>query len=178
MHKIKNSLFALGSLAALAIVTPLLVPLVGLGSNATVGNAAANQTQNVNVVNAPTVNLAAGTGVSINGTPTVNVAAPQTVLIYDETRPAPEPNGAAFPPFDTSAYKEIRVIATADHPFTLIPSLVAPGGEHLIFENIVPPNTQIATTTYELPGPTMEFHGSASTGFATTIRVLVYGRTN
>src|SRR5438034_7830962 len=88
MYKFKNSLIAFAGLAALAVVTPLLMPLVGLGSNAAGSNAPTSQTQNVNVVNTPTVN-AQQTGtwnVGINGTPTVSVSPFETVLAYDETR--------------------------------------------------------------------------------------------
>src|SRR5262245_12448491 len=102
MSKFKNSLVALSGLAALALITPLLMQLVVLGSNGPGVSAATNQTQNVNVVNTPTVNLAAGTGVSINGTPTVNVAALQTVLVYDETRTIQSIEPLTFPAFDTS----------------------------------------------------------------------------
>src|SRR6476659_4463476 len=74
MSKFKNSLIALAGLTALALITSLLIPLVGLGSNAPGGNAPTSQTQNVNVVNTPSVAAQqSGTwNVGINGTVTVS----------------------------------------------------------------------------------------------------------
>jgi hypothetical protein len=99
MYKFKNSLIAMSGLAAIAMVAPMLLPLVGFSSGSGAGNAPTIPTQNVNVVNTPsvsaqqsgpwsvgisntpTVNLASGTHVSVDGTPTVNLATGSTVSV-------------------------------------------------------------------------------------------------
>jgi hypothetical protein len=80
MYKIKNSLIALIGLVSLITVVTVMTPHIGYGSSGTA--APAPSTQNVNVVNTPTVKsqqdgvwnvgLASGSNVGIAGTPTVN----------------------------------------------------------------------------------------------------------
>jgi hypothetical protein len=80
MYKFKNSLIALIGLVSLITVVTVMTPHMGYGSSGTA--APAPSTQNVNVVNTPTVKsqqdgvwnvgLASGSNLGIAGTPTVN----------------------------------------------------------------------------------------------------------
>jgi hypothetical protein len=73
MYKFKSSLFGLlGVLTLVAIVT---VAMPHRGAGGTANNAPASQTQNVNVVNTPTISAQqnGSWNVGINGTPTVAV---------------------------------------------------------------------------------------------------------
>jgi hypothetical protein len=84
MRKFKSSLIALSVLATLSIAT-LLMPHPGFSSNASGGSAPTSQTQNVNVVNVPTVSSQqSGTwNVGINGTPVVGLDAANNTVKFD-----------------------------------------------------------------------------------------------
>lgn len=82
MKKAIRSLIALGGLTVIAVATSLLAPSIGLTSSLAGQNAAAaNQPQNVNVVNVPTVNSqqSGNWDVSVTNQPTVQLAAGTTV---------------------------------------------------------------------------------------------------
>jgi hypothetical protein len=183
MHKLKNSLIALGGLAALAVTMTLVMPLIGLGSSAP--SAPTSQTQNVNVVNTPTVSAQqSGTwNVGINGTPTVNVSPFQTVLGYDETRTALSFGNTTFPSLDVSQFKEIRVITTligGTPDYSLAPRLVNPQNPVdvlIVLDDINAQQIGRGTKTYEIPGQMINFVMMAGVS-DTTVRVQVYGRSN
>lgn len=76
MYKFTRSLIALTGLLALVGIATLGTPHHGRSASGTSSSAPTSQTQNVNVVNAPTVNAQQSGlwNVGINGTPTVEVA--------------------------------------------------------------------------------------------------------
>jgi len=133
MNKLKNSLFALAGLASLAIVTPLLMPLIGLGSNAIGGNTAANQTQNVNVVNSPMVTAQqSGTwNVGINGTPTVGIDGANNTVKIDGGVPVPvrDVDNPARQPFQANFQ-----IFLADGNFYGFQDISIPANKRLVIE--------------------------------------------
>lgn len=75
MYKFRNSLIALFGILALIPIATMTMPHVGRGASGTSSSAPTSQTQNVNVVNTPTVNAqqSGAWNVGINGTPTVNL---------------------------------------------------------------------------------------------------------
>ncbi|SRR5258706_2435609 len=85
MYKFKNSLIALVGLVTLIAITTVLTARFGYGSSGTGNSAPTSQTQNVNVVNTPTVGLANGSSVAINGTPTVQIANIPTQTPFHKT---------------------------------------------------------------------------------------------
>ena len=180
MYKFKNSLIAFAGLAALAVVTPLLMPLIGLGSNATGLNAPTSQTQNVNVVNTPTVSAQQnGTwNVGINGTPTVNVSPNETVLAYDQTRTLGALDFAILPPLDVSGFKDIRVVATVNGSvdYDLLLRVVNPQNQPVVIDNINQAHPGSGTKTYNIICQTVDFY--LSSGGVTAVHIQVYGRSN
>ena len=85
MYKFKKSLIALIGLLALMTIVTVVMPHTGYGSSGMGSNAPNAQTQNVNVVNTPTVNAQqSGTwNVSINGTPVVGLDAANNTVKFD-----------------------------------------------------------------------------------------------
>jgi hypothetical protein len=112
---------ALMGVLTLVVIITVSMPHIGRGASGT--NAPTTQTQNVNVVNTPTVSAQqSGTwNVGINGTPTVNVASmpnsplpiiaptPQTVLAFNETQSIVRDIPPTFGPFDVSSFKDVRL---------------------------------------------------------------------
>jgi len=140
MYKFKSSLFGLlGVLTLVAIVT-VAMPHRGAGS--TGGSAPTSQTQNVNVVNTPTVSAqqSGSWNVGINGTPTVTVSnfpatnnvgidpAANTVKI-DATNPLPvrDVDNPARHPFAASC----TINNNGGFPCTLT---MVPPGKRLVIE--------------------------------------------
>jgi len=85
MYRFKKSLIALtGALTLVAIVT-VAVPHIGRGASGTSNSAPTSQTQNVNVVNTPSVNAQqSGTwNVGITGTPVVGLDAGNNTVKFD-----------------------------------------------------------------------------------------------
>src|SRR6266567_3278629 len=115
MFKVKNSLIGLVGLVTLMAVATAIAPHLGYGS---VGTAApAPSTQNVNVVNTPTVS-AQQTGpwsVGITGTPNINVANMPTVGLDPANNSIKVGNDAANPvlvrDIDNPAPNAVRLIA-------------------------------------------------------------------
>ena len=85
MYRFKNSLIALIGLLALMTIVTVVMPHTLYGSSGIGSNAPNAQTQNVNVVNTPTVNAQqSGTwNVSINGTPVVGLDAANNTVKFD-----------------------------------------------------------------------------------------------
>jgi hypothetical protein len=83
MYKFRKSLITLIGVVSLMTVVTVVVPHTGYGSNGTA--APAPSTQNVNVVNTPTVNAQqSGTwSVNINGTPVVGLDAANNTVRFD-----------------------------------------------------------------------------------------------
>jgi hypothetical protein len=111
----------MGVLTLVVIVT-VSMPHIGRGASGTGTNAPTSQTQNVNVVNTPTVSAQQNGiwNVGINGTPSVNVASmpntplpivvptPQTVLAFTETQSYHD-QPLTFGPYDVSGFKDVRL---------------------------------------------------------------------
>ena len=76
MYRFKRSLVALMGVLTLVVIVTVSMPHIGRGASGTGTSAPTTQTQNVNVVNTPTVSAQQnGTwNVGINGTPTVSVS--------------------------------------------------------------------------------------------------------
>jgi hypothetical protein len=70
VYKFRNSLIALIGLVSLTTIATVMMPHLSYGSPG--ASAPTPSTQNVNVVNTPTVALAASSSVGISNTPTVN----------------------------------------------------------------------------------------------------------
>jgi len=137
MSKFQNSLIALGGLATLALVAPLLMPLVGLGSNGSGSLAAANQPQSVNVVNTPSVNVTnfpAVEAVTINPAGnTVKVDSSSPVQVRDVDTPGQVPFAASCTIDNNNGF-----------PCLLT---VVPGGKRLVIEMF---QLQLANSAPEL----------------------------
>jgi len=108
VYKFKKSLVALIGLASLMTVGTVVMPHTGYGSGgAATSSAPTAQTQNVNVVNTPTVKsqqdgawivgLASGSNIGISGTPSVNVANTPTVGIDPASNGVQVGNDSAHP---------------------------------------------------------------------------------
>jgi len=197
MSKLKNSLIALAGLTALALITSLLIPLVGLGSNAPGGNAPTSQTQNVNVVNTPTVaaqqsgtwnvaidgtptvNLAAGSSVNI-GTPTVNVSATSTAIAYEDTLIVQQaPAIVLTPEINVSSFKQIRVIVSANGStdYAIYMRILDSNNVPFSIENMNDSLMGAFSKIYDLPGQKIDFLIDGGTG-QSSVHVLVFGRSN
>lgn len=162
MYKFKNSLIALIGLVSLITVGTVMTPHIGYGSSGTA--APAPSTQNVNVVNTPTVKsqqdgvwnvgLASGSNVGIAGTPTVDAqqsgtwsvgisgtptvgidAANNTVKI-DTASPVPvrDVDNPARQPFDGSISVLIR--DGFDFGFVELDTSAVPAGKRLVIEHV------------------------------------------
>ena len=124
---------------------------------------AAQPSQNVNVVNTPTVNVGNNTVVVLDQTIS------QAGLV------------AQIPPFDVSAYKQIRVVVKTyeESGVTVSQRILLPGGQDSAsFDDdvaLAPNMTKMKI--YDIPGQSIYFQLSFGTpnGHA---RVVVYGRAN
>jgi hypothetical protein len=85
MYRFKKSLIALTGVLTLVAIVTVAVPHIGRGASGTGSNAPTSQTQNVNVVNTPSVNAQqSGTwNVGINGTPVVGLDAGNNTVKFD-----------------------------------------------------------------------------------------------
>jgi len=118
MFQFKKSLIGLIGVLTLVAIATIGRPHTGLGANGSGIGAAASQTQNVNVVNTPTVGLDAGHN-------TVKIDTSNPVLVRDVDNPARQPfEGTAFlvPPFGQTQ--------TTEHITTV------PAGKVLIIEHV------------------------------------------
>src|SRR5215510_10186376 len=90
MYEFKRSLTALTGVVILVGIATITRPLTGRGASGTGSSAPTSQTQNVNVVNTPTVNAQqSGTwNVGINGTPVVGLDAGNNTVKIDSSIPA------------------------------------------------------------------------------------------
>ena len=157
MYKFKKSLIALIGLASLMTVGTVVMPHTGYGSSGTAAsNAPAAQTQNVNVVNTPTVKsqqdgvwnvgLVSGSNVGISGTPSVNVANTPTVGIDPASNGVQVGNDSAHPvlvrdldnparqPFEASVGVNITDGLTFGNG--ALDSSAVPAGKRLVIEHI------------------------------------------
>jgi hypothetical protein len=89
MYEFKRSLMALTGMLFLAGMATIAMSHSGRGTTATSSSAPASQTQNVNVVNTPTVNAqqSGSWSVGISGTPVVGLSADNNIVKVDTTNP-------------------------------------------------------------------------------------------
>ena len=168
MYKFKNSLMGLIGVVTLIVVTTVLMPHKGYGSSGASSNAPANQTQNVNVVNTPTVKsqqdgvwnvgLASGSSVGIAGTPTVGLDAANNTVKFDAVNNTVKIDPAAPVPVrdvDNPARQPFAATCTIANnngfPCTLT---TVPPGQRLVFEmfhlqapNVFPSLTVVTQNT-------------------------------
>ena len=87
MYRFKQSLMALMGVVTLVVIVTVTMPHIGRGASGsgTTSSAPTSQTQNVNVVNTPSVNAQqSGTwNVGINGTPVVGLDAANNTVKFD-----------------------------------------------------------------------------------------------
>ncbi|HEV8140342.1 MAG TPA: hypothetical protein VGP81_11265, partial [Pyrinomonadaceae bacterium] len=76
MYRFKRSLVALMGVLTLVVIVTVSMPHIGRGASGTSNNAPTSQTQNVNVVNTPSVSAQQSGvwNVGIKGTPPVTVS--------------------------------------------------------------------------------------------------------
>jgi hypothetical protein len=127
MYEFKRSLIALTGVLILVGIATITRPLTGRGASGTGSSAPTSQTQNVNVVNTPTVNAQqSGTwNVGITGTPVVGLDGGNNTVKVDTTNPLPvrDVDNPARQPF-----QEHRTIYIADGTysnsvdFTMVPA--------------------------------------------------------
>lgn len=110
MYKFKKSLIALIGLISLVAIATVMTPHLSYGSNGPTASAAPSQTQNVNVVN----------------TPTVKIDSTNPVMLHDV-------DNAALQPFQASASGHFveGSFSTGSVPITQVP-----GGKRLIIEHV------------------------------------------
>ncbi|HEX9422473.1 MAG TPA: hypothetical protein VF899_04470 [Pyrinomonadaceae bacterium] len=160
MYKFKNSLIALIGLVSLITVVTVMTPHIGYGSSGTA--APAPSTQNVNVVNTPTVKsqqdgvwnvgLASGSNVGIagtltvnaqqsgiwsvgiNGTPTVGIDAANNTVKIDTASPVPvrDVDNPARQPF--TAQFSVFIPNGYDHGLEDMSDV--PAGKRVVIEHI------------------------------------------
>ena len=158
MKKLINSFSAFVVLALIVAVTTLLIPHIGLGSSTVGTNAPTTQTQNVNVVNTPavtaqqsgtwnvgisgtpTVGLATGTSVSVDGTlkidsqnNTIKIDGANNMVKIDGTSPIPvrDVDNPARQPFQTNLQFFLQ-----DGSFGDQQSFAVPANKRLVIEYI------------------------------------------
>jgi len=148
MYRFKRSLVALMGVLTLVVIVTVAMPHIGRGASGTSSNAPTSQTQNVNVVNTPTVSAQQnGTwNVGITGTPAVTVSnfpattnvsidsSANTVKI-DTTNPLPvrDVDNLARQPFRKSVFVPLPDGTT----FAAInPGINPPVGKRLVIEAI------------------------------------------
>ena len=188
MYRFKKSLIALIGVLTLVVIVTVSMPHIGRGASGTGTNAPTSQTQNVNVVNTPTVTAqqSGSWNVGINGTPTVNVgnttnnpipivaAAPQTVLAFTQTRSYGD-QPLVFGPYDVSAFKTVRLsyVISGNHcqgTYALLAS-----DERLAFSENFGNGTE-GSTLLDVPGQKINFFVVCQFFNQGEITLEVYGR--
>jgi hypothetical protein len=128
MYKFRNALIGLISVLSLVAIATVSVPHIGRGAISAGSNAPTNQTQNVNVVNTPSVNVAnfpATTNVAIDPSAnTVKIDTANPLLVRDVENSARQPfHNVEFGGFEDGAN------------FTgFVPITTVPAGKRLVIE--------------------------------------------
>ena len=145
MYRFKKSLIALTGVLTLVAIVTVALPHIGRGASGT--SAPTTQTQNVNVVNTPSVSAQqSGTwNVGINGTPTVTVSNfPATTNVgidsqantvkIDTTNPLPvrDVDNPALQPFQ----QEFDNLFIANGSYGVQQTFPVPAGKRLIMEEV------------------------------------------
>jgi hypothetical protein len=146
MYRFKKSLIALTGVLTLVAIFTVAVPHIGRGASGTGNNAPTSQTQNVNVVNTPTINAQqSGTwNVGINGTPVVGLDAGNNTVKFDavnNTVKVDPTNPLSVRDMDNPARQPFRksvFVSLADgSTFNAInPGITPPVGKRLVIETI------------------------------------------
>ncbi len=137
MYQFRKSLIGLiGVLTLLAIAT-IGRPHTGLGASGSDIRAAAAQTQNVNVVNTPTVqvgNFPVTTNVAVTGTPTVGLDAGNNTVKIDTSNPVlvRDVDNPARQPFEGST----SLVVVFGQTQALGHFITVPAGKVLIVEHV------------------------------------------
>lgn len=173
MYRFKKSLIALIGVLTLVGIVTVTVPHIGRGASGTSNNAPTSQTQNVNVVNTPTVNAQqSGTwNVGINGTPTVGLDEANNTVKIDSTNPLPVRNvdNPANQPYQKAFPFLIQQGSNfADQAFAV------PVGKRLVIEYV---SGQFEISTGQLPVVTIVtfINGEQFTHFVVLNRLGVSG---
>ena len=184
MRVSKHQLTVAGSIGAFIVVISIVFSTLGSSSAATNTSAPANQTQNVNVLNTPTVD-AVQTGswnVGISGTPSVNVNPSQTELAYDQKLTVQMGGLNSMPPFDVSRFKAIRIVTdvNGDVGYGVDVRLINPNNQNevMILGRLNQSHSGSDTLNIDLPGQMIDFFIIGSFTGASDVHVQVYGRVN
>jgi len=146
MYRFKKSLIALTGVLTLVAIVTVAVPHIGRGASGTGSNAPTSQTQNVNVVNTPSVNAQqSGTwNVGINGTPVVGLDAGNNTVKFDavnNTVKVDPTNPLSIRDVDNPARQPFRKSVFVSFPdgatFAAInPGINPPAGKRLVIEAV------------------------------------------
>lgn len=190
MYEFKRSLTALTGVVILVGIATITRPLTGRGASGTGSSAPTSQTQNVNVVNTPTVNAQqSGTwNVGINGTPVVGLDAGNNTVKVDTSNPLPvrDVENPANHPF---AF--LRTTHWNDFNFHPVLSIQVPANQRLVIEQVsvhafmftngsqsvrVEVQTQTGGnyTSYFIPGINFEPLGPSAAGFIASSQLRMY----
>jgi hypothetical protein len=144
VYKFKRSLIALMGVLTLVVIVTVSMPHIGRGASG--ANAPTSQTQNVNVVNTPTVNAQqSGTwNVGINGTPVVGLDAGNNTIKFDavnNTVKIDTTNPLLVRDVDNAARQSFRKSVFVSLPdgtsFAAInPGITPPTGKRLVIEAV------------------------------------------
>ena len=146
MYRFKKSLIALTGVLTLVAIVTVAVPHIGRGASGTGSNAPTSQTQNVNVVNTPSVNAQqSGTwNVGITGTPVVGLDAGNNTVKFDavnNTVKVDPTNPLSIRDVDNPARQPFRKSVFVSFPdgatFAAInPGINPPAGKRLVIEAV------------------------------------------
>jgi hypothetical protein len=144
MYRFKKSLIALIGVLTLVVIVNVSMPHIGRGASG--ANAPASQTQNVNVVNTPSVNAQqSGTwNVGISGTPVVGLDAGNNTVKFDavnNTVKVDPTNPLSIRDVDNPARQPFRKSVFVSFPdgatFAAInPGINPPAGKRLVIEAV------------------------------------------
>lgn len=189
MYRFKKSLVALMGVLTLVVIVTVSMPHIGRGASG--ANAPTTQTQNVNVVNTPTVSAQQnGTwNVGINGTPTVNVASmpntplpivmptPQTVLVFSGTQNIIANSPAYFGPYDVSNFREVRLSFSINgNNCQGFYNLLLSDGQSVTFSSDSFGNGSYGSTLVSVPGQKIVFVAACQLFNQGTVTFEAYGR--
>jgi len=175
-------------MGVLTLVMIVTVSMPHIGRGASGANAPTSQTQNVNVVNTPTVSSQQNGiwNVGINGTPSVNVASmpntplpivvptPQTVLAFTETK-SYQDQPLTFGPYDVSGFKDVRLsYVTTGNNCQGSYGLLTSDDRLAFFENFG--NGTEGSTLVSVPGQKIQFFALCQFFNQGTVTLDVYGR--
>jgi hypothetical protein len=146
MYRFKKSLIALTGVLTLVAIVTVAVPHIGRGASGTSNSAPTSQTQNVNVVNTPSVNAQqSGTwNVGITGTPVVGLDAGNNTVKFDavnNTVKVDPTNPLSIRDVDNPARQPFRKSVFVSFPdgatFAAInPGINPPAGKRLVIEAV------------------------------------------